>query len=148
MKHFRPLLIKFLVTALLMFFVLTLGITMPIGHVIVITTIYTLLSYFFIDLLALPRINNFLTCLIDTTVAFFIIFIYSWTLSTVPLLGISIISAIGIGAGEWFFHKYLGMYVFIGEREDTAVIPTHANLQTEAAEEPDVHQLKNEHDDD
>ncbi|WP_078427334.1 DUF2512 family protein [Alkalihalobacterium alkalinitrilicum] len=147
MKHLRPLLIKFLVTALLLFFVLTLGITMPIGHVIVITTIYTLLSYFFIDLLALPRINNILTCLIDTTVAFFIIFIYSWTLSTLPLLGISIISAIGIGAGEWFFHKYLGMYVFIGELEDTAVTPTHANLQTEAAEEPDVHQLKNKDDD-
>ncbi|WP_216827469.1 DUF2512 family protein [Alkalihalobacterium elongatum] len=142
MKHVRPLLIKFVVTSLLLFFVLTLGVSVPIGYVIIISIAYTLFSYYAIDLLALPRINNILTCVIDTTVAFIIIFLVTWTISPVPLLGASIISAIGIGAGEWFFHKYLGMYIFIGELEDTAVIPTHTNLQTEIAEEEDIHSLK------
>ncbi|MFV8828505.1 DUF2512 family protein [Alkalihalobacterium sp. APHAB7] len=147
MKHARPLLIKFLVASLLLFFVLTLGVSVPIGYVMIISITYTLFSYYVIDLRALPRINNILTCLIDTAVAFIIIFLVTWTFSPVPLLGSSIISAIGIGAGEWFFHKYLGMYVFIGELEDTAVIPTRPNLQTEIAEEEDIHSLKENEED-
>ncbi|WP_209121046.1 DUF2512 family protein [Alkalihalobacillus sp. BA299] len=146
MKHIRPLIIKFIVAAILLFFVLTIGVTVPVGHVIVITAIYTLFSYFIIDLFVLPRMNNMLTCLIETAIAFLFIYLYSSTFFASPLLGPAVISAIGIGAGEWYFHKYMGMYVFVGELEDTAVIPTHANLQTEIAEEEDIHKLKNDGD--
>ncbi|MGO4886860.1 DUF2512 family protein [Anaerobacillus sp. MEB173] len=139
MRHLNALLIKFLMTSVLLFFILTLGYGVSFGITMTISIIITLFAYALGDIVILPKSNNLYATLLDFGFSFVVIWLvlFLFIPQTFPYIGAAIVSAAAIAIGEWFFHKYMGMFVFIGELEDTAVAPQTPNVSTEFSEEFD-----------
>ncbi|WP_096200676.1 DUF2512 family protein [Bacillus sp. FJAT-45350] len=141
MRHANALLIKFLMVAVILFLVLTLGIGVSVFNVLIFSAILSLLAYFIGDLQILRHSNN-----ITATIADFALYaIGIWLLGTWLLppiagfIGAGIIAAVFISVGEWFFHRFMGMFIFIGELESTNVLQTEDDkLVTEFAEDEEI----------
>lgn len=113
MKHLGAMILKFLMTLIVLAFILgyTLGWYYP--AVLVISLIITIVGYIVGDLIILPRGGN----IPATSADFGLILIIIWAVgilwfkepvySTGPLF-----SALILSVGEWFFHNYLKVRVF------------------------------------
>lgn len=102
--------------------VLTLGFDYPFGDTMLISIILTVVAYVLGDLLIFRKSGdssahtkrNMTATISDGVLTFLVIWIMSKLLvpNNNDILLASFISALIIGVGEWFFHKYLDASVF------------------------------------
>lgn len=108
MKHITALLVKFLMVAVVLEIILSLFTNLTFGNILYISAAVTILAYIVGDLLILPASNNTIATIADIFLALATIYAFNfWGNNRYISFTSSLISAIVIGLGEWFFHKYM-----------------------------------------
>ena len=143
MNHLKALVIKFLMIAVVLLIILTGIFDVEFGDTLLISLVLTLVAYVLGDLMIFRKTGdrsdhtrandnhsdhtkrNAIATIADIVTAFLVIWLMGEALfaDTEDLIMASIISALVIGAGEWFFHKYLDRNVF-PEKNDHTTTPT------------------------
>lgn len=134
MNHVKALLMKFVMIAAVLLIILTLLFEVPFTDTLWISLALTLVAYALGDLMIFRNTGdrsdqtkrNAIATVSDIVVAFLVIWLIGEALvgNDVNIVTPAIISALVVGGGEWFFHKYLDRSVF-PEKRDTAA-DTHA----------------------
>ena len=132
MNHVKALIIKFVMIAAVLLIILTGIYDVEFGDTLLISLVLTLVAYVLGDLLIFRKTGdrsnnnrandnnsdqkkrNTIATVGDIVTAFLVIWLMGEALlaDTQDLMQAAIISALVIGAGEWFFHKYLDRNVF------------------------------------
>lgn len=136
LKHAKALIIKFIVSFVILYMVLAVLYDLSFGIAFLTTIVVGVTSYLLGDLLILPRSNNFVATIADIGLAFFFVYYIGSVLTyDSNLFFPSLISAIGIGLFEFFFHKYVYDHVIHNENISSDVSTSNLRFQTEASEE-------------
>jgi len=107
MKHIMPLLIKYLMIAVVLVTVLGLMTDVEFGNILLISLVVTVLAYIIGDLLILPRTNNTVATISDAVLSFLSIYMFNWFgFGSIDAIDV-VVCTLLIGVFEWFFHKYL-----------------------------------------
>ncbi|HEX2945631.1 MAG TPA: DUF2512 family protein [Clostridia bacterium] len=112
MKHIGALVLKFImVSVVLTIFLLALT-NLKFGSIFTISLTITVLSYFIGDLAILPRTDNTIATVADVCLSLVTLLMFNliYTDAVIPFFT-AIITSIGIGAGEWLFHKFFARSV-------------------------------------
>jgi len=117
MKHGKAILIKFLMTAAILELLLLWLTALSFAQILWISAVAALLAYLIGDLLILRVTGSLIAAVADIALAALIIYAFNWVYAVEVRLTDALIAAIGIGAGEWFFHKYVAWAVFPDRRE-------------------------------
>jgi len=122
MNHVKALAMKFVMIAAVLLVILTLFFDVPFVDTLWISLVLTLVAYVMGDLMIFRKAGdrsdqdkrNAIATVSDIVVAFLVIWLMGEALvsNDVNIITPAIISAIVIGGGEWFFHKYLDRSVF------------------------------------
>lgn len=130
MNHVKALIMKFVMIAAVLLIVLTLLFDVPFMDTIWISLALTVVAYIMGDLMIFRKAGdrsdqnkrNAIATVSDIVVAFLVIWLMGEALvgNDVNIVTPAIISAIVIGGGEWFFHKYLDSSVFPEKHDHTA----------------------------
>ena len=134
MNHVKALAIKFVMIALVLLIILTGIYDVEFGDTLLISVVLTLLAYVLGDLMIFRKTfdrkrsdnnqaaqndedhtkRNAIATVADIVLAFVVIWLMGEALfaETPDLIQAAVISALVIGGGEWFFHKYLDRSVF------------------------------------
>jgi uncharacterized membrane protein len=108
MKHVSSLLIKFIIVALVIAVVLNTLTTITLSETLLISAAVTIISYIIGDLLILPTTNNTIATFADIGLSLLTIYMFNFIWNTIRISFIhAFITAVVIGVGEWFFHKYV-----------------------------------------
>ncbi|TWT05356.1 DUF2512 family protein [Planococcus sp. CPCC 101016] len=139
MNHVKALIIKFVMIAAVLLIILTGIYDVEFGDTLLISLVLTLVAYVLGDLLIFRKTGdrsnhnrandnnsdhtkrNAIATVGDIVTAFLVIWLMGEALfaDTQDLMQAAIISALVIGAGEWFFHKYLDRNVFPEKHDHT-----------------------------
>ncbi|MFP3668814.1 YndM family protein [Priestia sp. SIMBA_032] len=121
MKHLKALIIKFVMSAVVLGIILTGIYSYGFSDSMLISLILTVVAYALGDLLVYRNAaddsdykkRNIIATISDLILSFLVIWIMGASLfgNTSTIIQGSIISAIVITIGEWFFHKYLDKHV-------------------------------------
>jgi hypothetical protein len=126
MDHVKALLIKFIMIAVVLSIILTGIFDGEFEDTLLISLVLTIVAYIIGDLFIFRKASNdheghadhnkrnTIATISDAVLAFFVIWLMGNALFTDDgdvLIG-SLLSALIIAAGEWFFHKYLDKHVF------------------------------------
>ncbi|MGC9935027.1 YndM family protein [Priestia aryabhattai] len=121
MKHLKALVIKFVMSAVVLGIVLTGIYNYDFSDSMLISLILTFVAYALGDLLVYRNAaddldykkRNIIATISDLILSFLVIWIMGASLfgNASPIIQGSIVSAILITIGEWFFHKYLDKHV-------------------------------------
>lgn len=112
MKHVKALTGKALMTAVLLFLVLSIANGVSVWSVLILTIIIGAISYPLGDLVLLPRVKSLVAAAVDAGLVFVIVLIAGVVLSfSGPVLLVAAAAAVLMGAGEYMFHFYLGTHV-------------------------------------
>lgn len=112
MKHIGALLLKLvMVSVVLVIFLLALT-NLNYGNIFTISLTITVLSYFIGDLAILPRSDNTIATIADVCLSFVTLLMFNlvYTGSVIPFFT-ALIASLGLGAGEWLFHKFMARSV-------------------------------------
>ncbi len=122
MKHLKALIIKFVMSALVLGIVLTVIYNYDFSDSILISLVLTVVAYALGDLLVYrnaaddsdSKKRNIVATISDLILSFLVIWIMGTSLfgNTCTIIQGSVVSAIVITLGEWFFHNYLDKHVF------------------------------------
>ena len=114
MRHITALLIKFAMIAIALEVVLGMLTTLSFTDILYIAASVTILAYIIGDLFILRATNNTIATIADTGLVLLNIyaFNYLWNINRIDFSD-ALISAVVIGVGEWFFHKYVANNVFL-----------------------------------
>lgn len=139
MEHVKALIVKFIMITAILWFVLGLFFGVDFGEIITISVILTPLAYVIGDLLVLRYFNNMTATIADFGLSFITIWLIGSAIINEPIsvATASLISALAISVGEWFYHYYVNNQVFEGESKDRHTSLNEA-FSTEFAEEMDV----------
>ncbi|MFD1032498.1 YndM family protein [Metaplanococcus flavidus] len=140
MNHLKALIIKFLMIAVVLLIILTLIFDVEFGDTLLISAVLTVAAYALGDLMIFRKVGNdetnnadsdhtkrnAIATVSDIVLAFLVIWLMGEALldETPDLITAAIISALVIGGGEWFFHKYLDRSVF-PEKHDHSTHTDH-----------------------
>ena len=112
MRHVGALLLKFIITAVVLELILLNLTALSFGSILVIALTVTVLAYLIGDMAILPRSNNTVSTIADIGLSFVTILLFNYIF---PGAAISffdaLIASIGIGVGEWIFHKFVSRSV-------------------------------------
>lgn len=113
MKHIVALCIKYVMTAVILEVVLMFMSTLSFSKILLISLAVTIIAYVIGDLLILSKSNNTTATICDAVISFITIyaFYYIPTFGSISITN-SIVSAVVVAIGEWFFHKYMARSVF------------------------------------
>ncbi|MGR6898766.1 YndM family protein [Rummeliibacillus sp. TYF-LIM-RU47] len=126
MEHVKAIFIKFVMIAVVLGIVLSGIYDGDIGNTILISVVLTIVAYVLGDLLIFRKASdnhepnadqvkrNTIATISDAVLAFLVVWLMGRELfnNDVNIVQASLISAIIIAVGEWFFHKYLDRQVF------------------------------------
>ena len=121
MDHVKALGIKFIMIAVVLLIILTLLFDVPFMDTIWTSLVLTIFAYvlgdFILFRLSPKRLRNIMATIGDLIIGFLVIWymLIALTDANEKLAVGSIISAVVIAGGEWFFHKYLDRTVFVGK---------------------------------
>lgn len=117
MKHVYALLIKFIMITVVLGVILSMLTDLTFTEILYVSATVTVLAYIIGDLLVLSASNNTVATLADIGLAAIVIYLfnYMWDAREITLSA-TLISAVVIGLGEWFFHKYVAKNVFPDEK--------------------------------
>ncbi|MBM7694527.1 low temperature requirement protein LtrA [Peribacillus deserti] len=122
MEHVKALLIKFVMIAVVLGIILSGIFGGELSDTLLISAVLTVLAYVLGDLFIFRGTRNdteyskrnMVATISDMVLTFIVVWLMGNALFTdteQTLLG-ALLSAIAVGAGEWFFHKYLANNVF------------------------------------
>jgi hypothetical protein len=123
LDHLKAIAIKFVMVAVVLGVILTGIFGVEVSDMLTVSIVLTLGAYILGDLMVFKRLNgdqkkrNTVATLADAGLAFVIL----WFMGTAMfpdtnVVLASLISAIVLAAGEWFFHKYLDNEIFNDNR--------------------------------
>ncbi len=134
MNHVKALIMKFVMIAAVLLIILTLFFDVPVMDTIWISLALTLVAYVMGDLMIFRKAGdrsdqtkrNAIATISDIVVAFLVIWLMGDALvgGNIDFVVPALISAVVIGGGEWFFHKYLDRSVF-PEKHDHRTTASH-----------------------
>ncbi|MDN7245228.1 DUF2512 family protein [Planococcus shenhongbingii] len=148
MNHLKALIIKFVMIAVVLSIILTGIYDVEFGDTLLISLVLTLLAYALGDLMVFRKTGNqtahghagnthannhenhkkrnTMATIADIVLSFLVIWLMGDALinNSEDIVQAALISAIVIGAGEWFFHKYLDRNVF-PEKDAHATTSSH-----------------------
>lgn len=150
LEHVKALIIKFIMVTAILWFILGGFYGVDFGEIITISVILTPIAYIVGDLLILRYFNNMIATIADFGLSFLTIWFIGLAVINEPIsiVGASLISALAIGVGEWFYHYYVNNQVFKGEDVDKNTTLSDNSFATEFAEETDIEPQDFEHDND
>jgi hypothetical protein len=113
MKHITALIVKFLIITLALEIVLGMLTNLTFSEILSIAVTITVVAYIVGDLLILPISNNTIATIADIGLAAITIYAFNYLrdYGTISIVD-SLIAAVVIGMGEWFFHKYIAHKIF------------------------------------
>jgi F0F1-type ATP synthase assembly protein I len=121
-EHVKALVIKFIMITAVLGIVLTGIYDVAFGDTLLISLVLTVLAYVSGDMLILRKSGepsefgkrNMIATISDAVLSFLVIWLMGEALFTGDdgLMTAALISTILIGAGEWFFHRYVEDHVF------------------------------------
>lgn len=118
MKHVTALLIKFVMTAAILEIILSIFANLSFAYTLYIAAAVTILAYIIGDLLILPATNNTLATIADIGLALATLYVFNFLLNARTIFfRYALVSAVVIGFGEWFFHKYVSNNVLRKSKE-------------------------------
>ncbi|MDN4524991.1 YndM family protein [Fictibacillus fluitans] len=125
MDHVKALILKFVMVEVMVYIVLGAAMKVSIGDTLLISLILTIAAYILGDLILFKAFGNPIATISDLVIAFFAIWLVGSLIiePNIPLITGSIISAVLIAAGEWFFHKYMARNVFENDHVKEAHSP-------------------------
>ncbi|WP_025951253.1 YndM family protein [Geobacillus thermocatenulatus] len=140
MRHLLALVLKYLLTATVMFAILPLFLRISSAEILWFSLWLTLIAYAIGDLYILPRLGN-----VSATIADFgLVFVAVWIgigafydIAGAAILSAAFFSALLAAMGELLFHAYVLRFVIVEHGEKDAPL-IGRQWQTEAAEEFDV----------
>ncbi|MFN2745761.1 MULTISPECIES: YndM family protein [Bacillus] len=138
MKHVRALCVKFIVSLVLLYVILTLFFGVPFGDMFVLTLFLGVISYLLGDLLLLPRTGNTTATMGDFGLSLILIWMILAMQDNPPYASLalaSIISAIGVTIFEFFFHRYMAANILDENTNEKRENNGAMNYQTETSEE-------------
>jgi len=145
MKHVKALSIKFLIVGVVIFSILSIFESATIMDMLSISLLVTGLAYVIGDLFILPRFGNAVATIAD----FGLVGLSVWTLSvmfigTGPGWVPSFSASFFISLSEILFHAYMKEKIIVKEKRENNVVlfPANRRLQTEFAEENEIHPEK------
>lgn len=108
MKHIYALIIKYVIVTIILEIVLSLMSNLSFGDIMYLSIIVTVFSYVVGDVFILSASNNTVATLSNIGLSLIIIYAYSfiWVTAQISFLD-ALISAVILGVGEWFFHRYI-----------------------------------------
>ncbi len=122
MEPLKALLIKFVMLTAVLWIVLTVAFGVSFIDTLIVSAVLTVGAYVLGDLLIFRKSGedqehqkrNLIATFSDMVMAFAVIWLMGEALfpNDVNILSASLISAILIAGGEWFFHKYIDKNVF------------------------------------
>ncbi|RKQ29678.1 DUF2512 family protein [Oceanobacillus halophilus] len=133
MRYLFALIVKFVMLTAILWIVLGIFYGINLGDIFTISILLSVVS-FVGDVFLLPRIGNVLAVIGDFALSFLVI----WGLGNslfafeIPVVTAAFISALFVGVGEIFYHRYMKNQVFAGLEKD--FMQTH-HMQTEYSEE-------------
>ncbi|TWT13224.1 YndM family protein [Planomicrobium sp. CPCC 101079] len=134
MNHVKALIMKFIMIAVVLLIILTGIFDVEFGDTLLISLVLTAVAYVLGDLMIFRKTGdrtantqtaghsntadhkkrNTMATIGDIVTSFLVIWLMGQMLfaNTEDIIAASLISALVIGGGEWFFHKYLDKNVF------------------------------------
>ena len=122
MEHLKAVLIKFVMLAAVLWIVLTVAFEVSFLNTLLVSAVLTAAAYVLGDLLIFRKSGenqehqkrNLIATFSDMVMAFAVIWLMGEALfsNDTNILSASLISAILIAGGEWYFHKYIDKNVF------------------------------------
>ncbi|PQD94440.1 hypothetical protein CYL18_14605 [Pradoshia eiseniae] len=122
MEHLKALLIKFVMLTAVLWIVLTVAFGVSLLNTLLVSAVLTAAAYVLGDLLIFRKSGkdqehqkrNLIATFSDMVLAFAVIWLMGEALfsNDTNILSASLISAILIAGGEWYFHKYIDKNVF------------------------------------
>jgi len=122
MEHLKAVLIKFVMLTAVLWIVLTVAFDVSFLNTLLVSAVLTAAAYVLGDLLIFRKSGkdqehqkrNLIATFSDMVMAFAVIWLMGEALFTndTNILSASLISAILIAGGEWYFHKYIDKNVF------------------------------------
>jgi cation transport ATPase len=139
LDHVKAILIKFVMIALVLGIVLTGIFDGEFSDTLLISVVLTILAYIIGDLFIFRKAGddrdrhadhnkrNTIATISDAVLSFLVIWLMGKELFTddSDVLMASLLSAVIIAAGEWFFHKYLDKHVFDEKHPDNTQTIRH-----------------------
>lgn len=130
MNHLKALVIKFVMIAAVLGIILAGFFDFAFSDILVISLVLTLLAYVVGDLGIFQNAGthaeqdkrNIIATLSDVLLAAIVIYFMaqSYSENNDNIVAATIVSAVVIGLGEWFFHKYIDRQVFDSPHETDA----------------------------
>lgn len=137
----RSFIVKFIMTLAILWVVLGWFFGVSFTNILITTIAVSIVGYI-ADLFILPRANNTVATIVDLVVTYAVVWIVGANAYAAPvaLNAAAITSAIVIGIGEMFFHRYMANVINSdgGERDRDRGYYNRTDLQTEFGEESDV----------
>ena len=122
MEHLKAVLIKFVMLTAVLWIVLTVAFDVSFLNTLIVSAVLTAAAYVLGDLLIFRKSGkdqehqkrNLIATFSDMVMAFAVIWLMGEALfsNDTNILSASLISAILIAGGEWYFHKYIDKNVF------------------------------------
>lgn len=122
MNHIKALVVKFLMLAVVLGIILTGFFNVDLGDTIAVSIVLTVVAYILGDFLIFRKSGdeseltkrNAIATVCDAILAFALIYLMGSGMfnNQDDLFLMSLISALVIAGGEWFFHKYLDRNVY------------------------------------
>lgn len=119
MQHGKALLIKGLLTLVVLFLVLGLGLGMSFINVLIATLVLGAISYLVGDLGVLPKNGNIIATISDLGLVLVVVWIMGVILTGIDMgtmAGAALTSAVILAVGEYFFHHYIMRNGPVGHR--------------------------------
>jgi hypothetical protein len=113
MEHIKALAVKFVISVLILFIILGAFYQFAFGDILVISIAMVGIAYVIGDMLVLAKFGNIVATIGDFGLSFVTIYFMGSQLFRIdaPIFVASLITALLIAGGEWFFHKYLNKHV-------------------------------------
>ena len=113
MKHILAVILKFIIVAVILEIALIILTNLGFRDILIISAIVTIVSYIIGDVLILRGSSNAVATFADMILAFSALYLFNyWYGSGTISVSDAVISAIAIGVGEWFFHKFMAKVVY------------------------------------
>ncbi|WP_171016801.1 YndM family protein [Pseudalkalibacillus caeni] len=142
MEHVRAFLIKFGIITVVLLLVFGLFYGVDFADIVSISLILSIVAYIG-DLAIMPRVGNTIATLGDIALSYVMLYVLGGLFieAAIPLGWASFISAVIIGGGEFFFHRYLQKTVTHDpdkERDTHSEFRDNAPMATEFADEEEL----------
>jgi hypothetical protein len=120
MKHIGALLLKFVMASVILEIFLLALTNLNYGNIFAISLTITVLSYFIGDLAILPRSDNTIATIADVCLSFVTLLMFNLVFpwAVIPFFT-ALIASLGLGVGEWLFHKFMAR----------SIIPEHGKIE-------------------